>query len=262
MEKYNLWFDGISAETLGIRLTGPMQISAPEPKVTTYTVPGRNGDLHIYDGSYKNRTATVEAYVYSPDMVKRAFGRINEWLFNSFGYRKLVTDDDREHYMLARVVNGAEIAARIRKIAPFQLKFDCKPQRFLFAGEEVTALIPDVLGREIKIHNPTAFPAKPICRVDGLDLSHTHVDPTYKGTLTVGDYELEVTGLGYSEDPWGNFKNYIHYDAEAEYAYHDSENVNDKVYAPKGLSINGGDQVVTMTGDIARVEFIPRWWEL
>lgn len=237
MDKYNLWLDGVSAEDIGIRLQGAVEISAAVPNVETFTIPGRNGDLHFYDGSYKNRTATVGAYVYRPDAVKTAFGSINEWLFGSFGYRKLVTDDDLDHFMLAIVSNGADVEARIRRIAPFKLKFSCKPQRFLNVGEDKIEITSNMF-----LDNPTVFSAKPLYRFIG----------SGSGKFTVGAYSIDIKEL--DGELW--------YDAETENAYKGTVNKNNTIYAPQGLPFEGGTQIINITGGIEKVEIVPRWWEL
>ncbi len=237
MDNYKIWLDGISNEYAGVRLQGAVKISAPEPNVTTVSVPGRNGDLHYADGTYKNRTATVGAYVYCDDAVKSAFNRVYRWLFDSFGYRKLVTDDDRAHYMLARVKNGAEIDARIRKIAPFEIKFDCMPQRFLFAGDE-----PIEINANMTLENPTIFPSLPLYKVYG----------SGEGTLTVGAHTAIFSAID----------GYIYYDAETQNAYKGTANHNANVYCPYALVFERGEQPINFAGGITNIEITPRWWEL
>ena len=88
MVNHKIWLYHVANDEVGIRLQGALEIAAPEPNMTAVTVPGRNGDLHYYDGSYKNRPAGVGAYVYRPEDVKDAFGEIHEWLFGAVGYRR------------------------------------------------------------------------------------------------------------------------------------------------------------------------------
>ena len=237
MDNYKIWLDGISNEYAGIRLQGALKISAPEPNVTTVSVPGRNGDLHYYDGTYKNRTGTIDAYVYHEYAVKSEFGRVYHWLFDAYGYRKLVSDDDRAHYMLARVKNGAEIDAKIRKIAPFEIKFDCMPQRFLFAGDD-----PIDISVDTAIENPTIFTSEPLYKIYG----------SGQGTLTVGARTAEISGID----------EYIYYDAETEKAYKDAVNLNAYISCKDPLLFERGEQNVSFTGGITKIEIIPRWWEL
>ena len=237
MVNYNLCLDGVSNEDVGIRLQGSLAISAAVPKVQKISVPGRNGDLHYYDGSYENRPAQVGAYVYRPDFVKESFGEINQWLFGSFGYRVLETNDDPEHYMLAMVTNGATVEARIKKLAPFELVFDCNPRRFLNTGKGTI-----LITKNISINNPTIFSAKPLYKING----------TGNGTLTIGAHTASFTALD----------GYVYYDAETENAYKGTVNKNNTVNAPGGLPFDGGQQVINISGDITSVEIIPRWWEL
>jgi phage-related protein len=237
MVDYEIWLDGVSNKEAGIVMQGAVEISPAVPRVESVEIPGRNGDLHFWDGSYENRTATVGAYVYQPDFVKTAFSRVNQWLLSSVGYRKLATDDDAEHYMLARVVNSAEIAARIRRIAPFEIEFDCKPQRFLTIGDESI-----IINKNKTIENPTIFASKPLYKING----------SGAGVLTIGSYSLSISSID----------GYVHYDAETQTAYKGTVNKNSTINAPDGLPFEGGEQPINFSGGITSVEIIPRWWEL
>lgn len=261
MTKHNIWLDEVSAEEMGIRLTGALEISAPEMRVETVSVPGRNGDLHIYDGSFKNRTARVGAYVYRKDRVKEAFGEIYKWLLGTVGYRRLVTDDDGEHFMLARVKNGGEIAARLGRLAPFEIEFDCKPQRFLRSGEETVFTVTADNSGEV-FFNPTAFPAKPLVHIV-MPTAALFPDMTGNGTLSIGDSVIEIKEMRRG----GEYDvNEAYFDAETQSAYVYTggvmTNLNRYFYSPSGLSFAGGDQAITVSGDITLAEITPRWWEV
>jgi phage-related protein len=237
MVDYEIWIDGVSNKEAGVVMQGAVEISPAVPRVETVEIPGRNGDLHFWDGSYENRTATVGAYVYQPDFVKTAFSRVNQWLLSSVGYRKLATDDDAEHYMLARVVNSADIATRIRRLAPFEIEFDCKPQRFLIAGDD-----PIVVTSNKTIENPTIFASKPLYKING----------SGSGVLTIGSHSLSISSID----------GYVCYDAETQTAYKGTVNRNSAVSGSDGLPFEGGEQLVNFSGGITSVEIIPRWWEL
>lgn len=237
MLDYEIWLDGVSNKEAGVVMQGAVEISPAVPRVESVGIPGRNGDLHFWDGSYENRTATVGAYVYKDDFVKSAFGRVNKWLMNSASYRKLVTDDDRDHYMMARVTNSAEVAARIRRLAPFEIEFDCKPQRFLTIGDESI-----IIDSNKTIENPTIFASKPLYKING----------SGAGVLTIGAYTLNISEID----------GYLYYDAETQTAYKGTVNKNNTIYAPNGLLFEGGEQPINFSGGITSVEIIPRWWEL
>ena len=55
----NFFYAGLNALSNGICLQKPITFTGAEPDVETIHVPGRNGDLSIYTGAYKNRKGTV-----------------------------------------------------------------------------------------------------------------------------------------------------------------------------------------------------------
>ena len=242
MARKQLWLDNVANEDVGV-VVGEFTLSSPIPRVNTIKVPGRNGDLHIYDGSYENRTGSCTAYVYHPDNVKAEMAKVQQWLLGGIGYRRLVTDDDQEHFLLARVTNGAEVAARLNKIAPFPLKFDCMPQRYLTAGEK-----PIEIKNASVVKNPTAYASAPLYEITG------------DGTVTVGvnGDTLTVSDLGVYIYP-----RTIYYDAETGNAYTPEDaNANSRVATVGEMKLRGGDNAITITGTVESVKIVPRWWEL
>lgn len=242
MAERQLWLDNVCNTDVGVTV-GQFNLSAPEPNVDTIKVPGRNGDLHIYDGSYKNRSGSCTAYVYADGGIKGEFAKIQHWLLGSAGYRRLVTDDDQEHFIRARVVNGAEVAARLDKIAPFALKFDCMPMRYLTAGE-----IPVELKAAATVKNPTFYESKPLYEITG------------DGTVTIGvnGDTLTVSDLGVYIYP-----RTMYFDAETGNAYTaDEPNANIRVTSVGNLFLNSGDNAITIEGSVESVKIIPRWCEL
>lgn len=242
MARHLLWLDNVANEDVGV-VVGEFTLSAPVPRVNTIKVPGRNGDLHIYDGSYDNRSGSCTAYAYSENGVKAEFAKIQQWLLGSQGYRRLVTDDDQEHFLKARLVNGADVAARMDKIAPFALKFDCMPFRYLTSGE-----IPIEVKDASTLKNPTFYAAAPLYEITG--------DGTV--TITVNGDSLTVTGLGEYI-----YHRTIYFDAETGNAYTaDEPSANNRVTSVGKLHLKSGDNAITVTGNAESVKIIPRWCEL
>lgn len=247
MNKYNLWLDGVSAEDVGIMFLSPLELDAPKPRVKAEPIPGRNGDLHIFDGSFENRRATVGGCLYREDYVKRGFNELNNWLFGSLGYRQLITDDDPEHFMMARVLNGGDVAAKARKVAPFKIRFDCKPQRFLVDG-----LQPIVIssGDEYTFYSPVAFPSKPLLKI------YYTVSTGNISHFTVNGQTVNVSTLVVAN------RQYVYHDAEIENTYTDSQSYDNVISGAEGLSLVPGENTVSFDGEITKIEIIPRWWEL
>ena len=250
MVKYDITLDGVSAEDAGIMFLSSLNLSEPVPRVTVYSVPGRNGDVHIYDGSFKNRTATIDGCLYREDFVKSKFAAVNAWLFGTLGYRKLKTDDDPTHYLMARITNGPEIAAKARKVAPFRIKFDCKPQRYLTSGD----LPISVTSYGIYFNSPSAFPSKPLLEIN-------FNSKTAKGSLLFNGAEVSLDLLKVA-----NYSK-VFYDSETEVTYvvqddniiHSYDGV---IFNGENATIQPGANEVRFSGDITSLEIFPRWWDL
>lgn len=244
---YDVIFNGKSAKAAGLIFQSPLEISAPEPEVTTVTVPGRNGDLHIYDGSFKNRTAYLRGCMYDPDGVKGAFTDLNEWLFANQGYCTLETSDDPDTYMMARVVNGSDVIARANVMAPINIKFDCKPQRYLNSGNEAVK----VQASTVTLFNPTVFVSKPLLKIY-FSISSGN------GYISWNGSEIKV-----STQKAANSGGYIFYDAELDHAYYGGLYFDNVVTYTNPIELTSGDNKVFLkSGDVTSVEIIPRWWAL
>lgn len=245
VDKYTVWLDDVNNHDVGVVLQGPLQVSAPEPEVETVSVPGRNGNLHIYTGSFKNRSGSFGAYLYRKEDVKHALGSVQNWLLGVQGYRRISDGEDIDHYWLGRVVNGAEVAARMNRIAPFTVKLDLKPQHFLASGDEAIELT-----ESGTVYNPTIFASKPLYIVKG----------SGDVTITVNGQAMQFTGLGtyiYSDT--------IYFDTDSGAAYTPDATdtaANSRTNALGNYDLVGGTNEITIEGDVSLLQIIPRWWEL
>ena len=250
-DKYTINFDGVSSEEAGIIFLSPLKLSAPIPRSKKFSVPGRNGDIYVYDGAFENRTATVQACLYSEELVKSKFAKLNEWLFSSFGYKRLVTADDPEHYLLARVVNGPEIITKATNVAPFTIKFDCKPQRFLTNSDTVT------ITTELQFESITSFNTKPL-----LEISYSV--SSGNGTIILNGTKINIDTVRLTSE---GAPSVIYYDAETETTYGingsgDHIEYVDIVSGAKNISVNPGINKVTIGGDTTLLKITPRGWNL
>ena len=58
-------FDGKRSYSMGIELQGPVSVSGATPNITEYRIPGRNGGLHEWDGTYADRRISASRYMLS-----------------------------------------------------------------------------------------------------------------------------------------------------------------------------------------------------
>ena len=230
------FLDGIDARSAGIRLQAPIEFSEAVPVVEAQTIPGRNGDLIWETGSYENRSGSASCFCLQKD-VEKTISHATRFLMGKKGYRRLETSDDPDHYWMARVENSPQIAMRLRTLAPFEIGFDCKPQRFVKAGENAV-----VFTSNGSLFNQYGQVALPFITIYGQGA----------GQLVVGDSVVEVKALN----------GFLYLDSDTQNAYNNNGNQNMNINAPVFPVLGDGEVPIAFSGGIVRVEIIPRWWEL
>ncbi len=230
------YLDGIDARSAGIQLQAPIEFSEAVPVVEAQTIPGRNGDLICETGSYENRSGSASCFCLQKD-VEKAISSAGRFLMGKKGYRRLETSDDPDHYWLARVENSPQIAMRLRTLAPFEIGFDCKPQRFVKAGENAVVFTSNGV-----LFNQYGRTALPFITLYGQGA----------GWLTIGNCNVEVKALDGT----------LYLDSDTQNAYNVNGNQNMNINAPIFPTLSVGEAQISFGGGIERVEIIPRWWEL
>lgn len=230
------YLDGVDAASAGIHLQKPIVFSEAVPNIESKTIPGRNGALIFDTGSYKNRSGSASCFCLQED-VETAISSAGRFLMGKKGYRRLETSDDPNHYWMARVENSPHIEMRLRVIAPFEIEFDCKPQRFLKSGENKTSFTSSG-----SISNQYGQTALPLITLYG----------NGNGTLTIGSCVVEVN----------NLSGVLRIDSDTQNAYNNNGNQNMNINAPSFPILPDGETQIAFSGGINRIEIVPRWWEL
>lgn len=167
---------------------------------------------------------------------------VSEWLHSASGYARLEDSYESDYFRLAYYVADAEMENLFHQAGKMSIEFNCKPARFLKAGERA---VPFTTAGSIS--NPTfqkSFPKLTVV-VSG------------SGTLTVGDQTITISGLT------GSTRMVI--DSELQDVYEEGSltNLNSKVSFSDGFPLlSPGVNTITFTGSITSVEVIPRWWIL
>ena len=230
------YLDGIDSRSAGIQLQAPIEFSEAVPIVEAQTIPGRNGDLIWETGSYENRSGSASCFCLQKD-VEKAISSAGRFLMGKKGYRRLETSDDPNHYWLARVGNSPRIEQRLRMLAPFEIGFDCKPQRFVKSGENAV-----VFTDNGSLFNQYGQIALPFITLYGQGA----------GRLTIGDCVVDVKALDGT----------LYLDSDTQNAYNNNGNQNLNINAPVFPVLGDGEIPIAFRGGIERVEIVPRWWEL
>lgn len=233
------WFDGQSSADFGMVLSGSGTYDAPERDVETISIDGRNGVLILDKGRFKNLPLAYPISICRDFPEKADAARA--WLLAKPGYRRLEDDYNPDYFRMAMFTGPLNFDVKfLSRAAEATLTFNCKPQRFLNAGERA---IP--FSAAGKLRNPTGFPALPRITVYG----------TGAGELTVGGVTVKIKSID----------GHLILDSDTQNASRvaDSgalENVNANINAPEFPVLDEGESTVSWSGDITKIEIIPRWW--
>jgi phage-related protein len=246
------YLDDKDALTYGIRLQKPIEFTSAVPIVEKIHVPGRNGDLIFDTGTYENRTGIASCFALSSS-VNNEIVKANKFLLSDHGYRKLTCSNDTTHFWKARVSNGAKIENRLNKLNPFEIEFDCMPQRFLVSGENTITITTSsrVLTNS---YGGVALPLIKIYKKSGSALENSSV-------VQIGS--SSVAGFWVKD---GNQTSSLTFDCETQNVYSEDLNLNfnDRVTIANGFpKLDLGTNVIKFnTNCVEKIEVIPRWWDL
>ena len=230
------YLDGVDASSVGIQLQRPIEFSEPIPIVETDLIDGRNGELVYETGTYENRIATASCFCLQKD-VDGSLRAANRFLLSKHGYRRLETSDEPDAFWMARIANGARTEQRLRTLAPFEIEFSCKPQKFLKDGEnEIEFTERGVL------YNQYFYEAKPFITVYGFGA----------GNVYVGGKVVNIK----------NMNGMLYLDSETMNAYNNNGNQNMNVRINEFPVLKDGENIIDFDGCVTSVIIKPRWWVL
>lgn len=226
-----LIFDGIDSRDFHVYLADADQFVGAEKVVERKKVPGRNGDLAYFDGSYEN--VDVEYSLYSTDRTQTDVDAFREALMSREGYMRLEDTLHPGEYRIGMMTDNFSIETSDRKGSSFKITFSCKPQRFLRSGEQKKTFTAAGI-----IQNPTRFRAKPLIRAYGA------------GSISANGNTMTVTSAN----------DYTDLDSDIMDAFKGSENRNAYV---KGdfIELMPGKNSFSFTG-FTKIEITPRWWKI
>lgn len=232
-------FNDISSRDYDIQVEKLPDYETPEKDYDIIHVPGRNGDVIIDKGSYKNTLRRYQLSVGSltKDFVSMA-NAISEWLHSASGYARLEDSYEPEYYRMAIYKDSGLIENLLGSAGRTSIAFNCKPQRFLKSGDEST-----VFSEAGTIFNPTGFKSSPTIIING----------NGAGVLRIGIYTVSVSSIDTS----------VTINSDIQDAYNGMENRNSTITLNNGFpKLVPGENNISFSGGITSVEVIPKWWTL
>lgn len=203
---------------------------SPERDRKMISIPGRSGDLIIDNERFDNIKVKYPCFIKGN--FRQNYNALKEYVFSDTDYVKLTDTYDKESYRMA-IVESISEPKTINDSGEFEIKFNCKPQRYLNTGAKTVTFT-----EEGVITNPTLFTSKPLLRVYGT------------GTLTVGDKTVEITKVS----------SYVYIDCDLEECYKGTANCNGNVKVTDFPVLPPGDTGISFSEGITKVIITPRWF--
>ena len=130
-------YNGKSSQEFMVNISGGDTWRKPAPIMETITVPGRNGQILNFTGSYENVDVPYHCGI-GGDFDARYTAFIN-WLLSSPGYHQLEDSYHPDVFRMAAVSSvGDPSLTKLNRAGEFDISFNCKPQTFLKSGEKIT----------------------------------------------------------------------------------------------------------------------------
>ena len=270
----HLTYDGVDSSSFGVFISGEGVFGAPARRGEMISIPGRNGSLFMDEGVFENIPGKYPAFIGTKDEVefREKLAAFRSAILSRGNYKKLSDTYYPDEFRLAVYRSGLEVEPEeYNRSGKFELEFDCKPQRFLIAGETPVMFISNGT-----IFNPTLFASSPLIRVTGNGTVAIGENGEYRfvvsnnpGTITIDSEIMEAYTPAGTLHPWTD-ENGDQITQELEIGL---EFIDGSVYPTNMLGyiefvdsvmpkIPPGEQPVRMSPTITSLEIVPRWWRL
>ncbi len=213
---------------MGILISAMPDIVKPGRREEEITIPGRNGVLTIDEGTYEAYTLSVECGARGTEQV----GEIAAWLDGS-GDLIFSTEPDRVYK--AKISNAISISDVIYLYNSFLVQFKVFPFKYSVNnfGDNFTITTPTF------IKNRGAVYSQPTMTIYG-----------------VGDITLIINGINYG---LVSVEESITIDSEMMEVYRGTVNANNKFSAMDFPRFEVGENSISWTGNVTKIEVEPKW---
>ena len=230
-----LMFKEHSSLEYGLLITEKGSYKGAQRDITYTSVPGRSGDLMTDNGRYKNVKIPYKLALLNTTAwdFKELARLIRGWLLAEQGYFPLWDSYDGKYYRLASYTNEVDIEQELRSVGKLSLSFNCKPFKYSFEGQRTVEMT--AAGT---LYNAEQYESKPYIKVVG------------SGTITLAINNSSVTLSSVDE--------YIELDSEMLNAYKGTAAANNQMSGDFPVLVPGKNNI-SWTGNVTRLEIVPRW---
>ena len=224
-------FKNKSSKDYGILIETMPEITKPQRREQEVTIPGRNGVLTIDEDTY-------EPYTLSFTCSTRGISKVNDMLAWLDGSGDLTVSTEPDKIYKAKISNAIPISDVVYLYPSFLVQFKVFP--FKYSRNAVISHADDLtVTATTTIRNSGTVYSQPTITVYG------------SGNIT-----LTINGTNYGLN---SVDSYITIDSEMMEVYKDSTNANNKYSAMDFPRFEVGQNSISWTGSVTKVEIIPKW---
>lgn len=243
------WFsyNGRDSREFPIYITSKNSFDKPERDISIVEVPGRNGDIIIDNGKFKNLKIDYGLKFVAENFTGwdnydfiSSYNKISEWLKPTAEYYNLTDSYDPNYYRKACLKSSIKLKQLHYDIGAFNVSFSCKPYRYRFDGENVIELTGNAT-----INNPESEFSLPLIRVTPISSG----DVTFKITAQNGFLTFLIM----------NVDGYVDIDSEAMNVYKGSDNYNNNYVQSTFPKLTPGENTIEFISNVQSIRIKPRW---
>lgn len=215
----------------GVYISKRPSIPSPKRRITNVVIPGKSSSLRFDENTYDDITIAVECSI-KDEVLPDKIDEIKEWLL-PYGESDLIFSNQDNKKYIAQVVNAIDFTQVLKYISKFVIVFNCRP--FKYESESTTI----EMIAEGSITNPGSIYSEPIIKIFG------------SGDINV-TINSEIIKLKEVTD-------HIILDTVQQNCYNETiDNLNNKMNGefPK---FEVGENNISWTGSVSKVEVIPNW---
>lgn len=237
-------YKGIRSSDMGIRIEEKEVFSGPQYDLGFEEIPGRDGDLIRSGGRFPNVQVTYSVFVAAKSVVELAskLNAVKAWLYTELDQYHELSDTYNPGFSRKGVFSGKlDIEDELNRIGIFTISFSCQPFQYSADGKQQTEY-----ATGDTVNNPYPFPSKPYIKVYG----------SGNGALTLQSASNNSTWT------FESIEDYLEIDSVQMNFYKGVEPKNDLVTGSGFPLLYPGENAITLTGGITKIEIEPRWMTL
>ena len=236
-------YNGRSSADFGLHIEKKDVFSAPEYDAEFISIPGRSGDIINPNRRFANIKVTYTVFLARKNTAALAsvLRDIKGWLYSEPDRYHEITDSYDAEYFRYGVISGSlDIEEQLNKVGSFTVTFNCKPFKYSYEGQQTIA----EGNPRLTVTNPTTFDSRPYIKIYGSGTVRLMIMPDGQGTTTWVISDVDE---------------YIEIDSELMNCFKDTVLKNDTVKGAGFPVLKPGVCTINCTGDVTRIEIIPRW---